>query len=166
MKTIRLVHGTDALDLRDHPAFRDKADATDTLPDGREVPRFVWHARDANSATIDPALRGRAVQVTDAQALELLTYPGLRFEEATPEQVAADQWRATLTRDMFGRLVDPATGQLVDPAAPPAAPVIAVSTPRDPEEIKAEVARELAPPADLTPVETPAEAGGRKKPQA
>lgn len=152
-KTIRLVRGTDIFDARTLPGFDDSAD---TLPDGRQVPKYVFHALEG-APGLDPALRGRAVTLVNALADELLTLPGYTFEEVDPAAAAHDQWRMTLVRDAFGRLLDPATGLVVaDPSAPPpvdparAAAQAPAGEPTPPAQVKAEVQAALAqqPPAD------------------
>lgn len=152
-KTVRLLSGTDTLDLRGQ-----FGDAVDTLPAGREVPRFVFHALDARSTNVDLALRGRPVEVEDAVAEELLTLPGLVFDEgADAETTTAQAYRLTLTRDPLGRLFDPALGEVVpeDTTRPPVgAAVIAVGVPQSGEALTAEVQHELTPvPAPESPPE-------------
>lgn len=118
MKRIRLTRGPDVFDMRGWPSFKAKADDTMKLPDGREVPKYVFHALESVAPGNDPALRGLAVEVTDEQALEALTQPfPTVFEEVTEEQAESDRYRRTLTRDYFGQWRDPATGVVVDPKA-------------------------------------------------
>lgn len=114
MKRIRFTRGADIFDARGYPAFQDKADATVKLDDGREVPKFVFHALESESIRTDRALRGRAVDVTNEQAEELLTLPFALFEEVTEDQESRDRYVRTLQRTGFGGYVDPATGLAVD----------------------------------------------------
>lgn len=139
MKTIRLVRGTDILDLRER-----LGGATHRTASGREVPKFVLHALESRSPATDAELRGHPVEVTDAQALELLTFPNLTIEEVEPGQAHADRYLRTLTRDHFGNLIDPTTGVTIDPASPPVAAPLATGEARDPDEIGREVEAELA----------------------
>ncbi len=155
MKLIRLIDGTDILDLRGQFGAE-----TDTLPDGRVVPRFLLYALDGRSTTIDPTLRGRAIEVEDSVAEEFLTFPNLVFEETDAATASADTYRRTLVRDTFGRLLDPKTGQVVatgadGAAAVPEPPVVAESVPQTPDQITAQVQAELAAgvPHDATPTD-------------
>lgn len=125
-KQYRLRSGTaDIADVRDYPAFREHRDATDTLPNGRQVPRFVFHALDGYSDELE--LRGRAVTVNKAQEEELLTSPGLLFEE-----VAEDQ-------STFAARVRVAAGLPVDEVS-----AVAVLETRSADAVRNDVRRELA----------------------
>lgn len=117
MKFIRLTRGAaDIFDVRGYPSFSGKADATMTLPSGRVVPKYVFHALDS-AGKVDPELRGLAVEVTDKEAEELLTLPFVTFEEVTPAQEVHDRYLRTLVRTGLGGWLDPATNLPVDRAA-------------------------------------------------
>lgn len=145
-KRIRLTRGyADVFDARGYPAFAKVADRADTLPSGRVVPRYVFHNLTGNSA--DRELRGRPVEVTDAQAEELLTSPtlrtsgvaGLLFEEQTIERWELEQRRGRLTG-----YYAPIDGE----ADTPDLATTTVGEARTPEEVRGDVKRELAGTGD------------------
>jgi hypothetical protein len=140
MKLMRLTRGRDIIDLRTYPGFPDDE-------------KFVFHALDSKSPRTTPELRGRAVEVSEKHAEEMLTHPVGVFEEVTAEQAESDRYRASLRRDPFGVWRDPRTGLPVDPSQPLVAPVLAADQgePTPPEQLRDEVKRALqgaAPPPD------------------
>lgn len=114
MQHVRLVRGTDVFDARTLPTIKpEQAKQAVKLDDGREVPKYVFVSLNA-TGQVDTALRGMAVEVPDDVAEELLTLPGYSFEVVDPETAKIDQYRLTLTRNMFGQFIDPRTGEVVD----------------------------------------------------
>jgi hypothetical protein len=157
-KLMRLTSGRDIVDLRGYPGFPTAQEDTEG--------KYVFHALNSRAPSTTRALRGRAVEVTNAQAEEMLTHPTGAFEEVSAEVAERDRYRTTLTRDMFGVLRDPRTGAVVDvrdpeKLEPPA--VMQVEPPGDPtppEEVRASVRRELQDSGEGA-MGTP-EAGGKK----
>lgn len=160
MKLIRLTRGTDRADLRGEPQFQ--GDKTTKGPDGADIPRFLFVSLEGRSRDTD--LKGWPHVVTDAEAEELLTFPGLTFEEVSIDQANADRRRymprggSEVGRQVFGDAAyepvpvlefaeiverDPGTIKTEVQTEIKAEEVKAEGEPRDPEAIQAEVQAEI-----------------------
>ncbi len=136
MKLIRLTRGTDKLDARAEHGL-DGAKTTPG-PNGADIPRFVFYSLEGRARPAD--LRGWAHEVTNDEYDALMTFPGVVFEEVTPEQADADRakWLSPGGSEI-GRLIFGAEAY-----RPPAPVPIAESVARSADVIRAEVQREVA----------------------
>ena len=160
-KTMRLTRGADKADMRGYPSFKDDE-------------KFIFYSLEGNGPKEE---RGKAVEVTNDQAEEMLTHPTLVFEEVTAEQAEADTFRVSLGRDMFGNSVHPKTGQIISDLHPQAIPAETITqvmspqaedagAPTPPEDIRASVQatmkEEEARAAEAAKAEGPKDSAGKR----